>query len=127
MSPKSFNPCLSCGACCTLYRVSFYWAEAGDVLENGVPVEMTWQLTPFRRCMRTTTPDSNRCIALMGIVGGKVACSIYERRSSVCREFPPSWENGQPNERCDAARAHYKLIPVAPYEWDAPGNFPKAA
>ena len=24
------NPCVSCGACCGYFRVSFYWAEAED-------------------------------------------------------------------------------------------------
>ncbi|EEX7666747.1 YkgJ family cysteine cluster protein, partial [Escherichia coli] len=22
------NPCMTCGACCAFFRVSFYWAEA---------------------------------------------------------------------------------------------------
>jgi hypothetical protein len=26
----SDNPCVSCGACCAHFRVSFYWAEADD-------------------------------------------------------------------------------------------------
>ena len=28
------NPCLSCGACCMTYRVSFYW---GDADARGLP------------------------------------------------------------------------------------------
>lgn len=127
MGNDNFNPCLACGACCILYRASFYWAEADDVTENGVPVEMTRQLTPFRRCMLTTEPGGNRCVALMGIVGGGVSCSIYPQRSSVCREFPASWANGEPNERCDAARIMAGLPPILPHEWDSPGDYPKAA
>jgi len=27
MSVVSFNPCIDCGACCALFRASFYWAD----------------------------------------------------------------------------------------------------
>jgi len=121
------NPCLTCGACCALYRASFYWAEADDVTENGVPVELTRQLTPFRRCMLTVGVDKKRCIALQGIIGAGVACGIYEKRASVCRDFAAAWDHGVPNPRCDAARAVFNLPPLTPAEWDAPDNFPKAA
>ncbi|MBU0481418.1 MAG: YkgJ family cysteine cluster protein [Proteobacteria bacterium] len=127
MGREGFNPCLDCGACCAMYRASFYWAEADDVSENGVPVEMTRQLTPFRRCMLTTEPGGDRCVALLGVIGRRVSCSIYERRSSVCRDFPASWVNGVCNDRCDRARATINLPPILPHEWDSPGNYPKAA
>jgi Fe-S-cluster containining protein len=41
MSADDAPPCLSCGACCKSYRVSFYWAEA---LELGLPDAMTEQV-----------------------------------------------------------------------------------
>ncbi|MBR7358785.1 YkgJ family cysteine cluster protein, partial [Klebsiella pneumoniae] len=25
---SDINPCMTCGACCAYFRVSFYWAEA---------------------------------------------------------------------------------------------------
>ncbi|OZZ73507.1 zinc/iron-chelating domain-containing protein, partial [Klebsiella pneumoniae] len=25
---SEINPCMTCGACCAYFRVSFYWAEA---------------------------------------------------------------------------------------------------
>ncbi|MBB8903342.1 YkgJ family cysteine cluster protein, partial [Escherichia coli] len=25
---SDLNPCITCGACCAFFRVSFYWAEA---------------------------------------------------------------------------------------------------
>ena len=25
---SNLNPCMTCGACCAFFRVSFYWAEA---------------------------------------------------------------------------------------------------
>lgn len=127
MSTMNFNPCVECGACCALYRASFYWAEVDDFTPDGVPTALTRKLTPFRSCMLSTEADGLRCIALAGIIGKKVSCSIYENRSSVCRDFPPSWENGERNERCDAARAVFQLKPLTPSQWDSPGRFPKAA
>lgn len=121
------NPCLECGACCAYYRASFYWAEADDVTEGGVPVAMTNRLNDFRRVMKGTDRNIPHCIALMGIIGKLVHCAIYEQRSSICREFPAAWENGQPNERCDKARAAWGLAPLSPSSWESPENFPKAA
>ena len=39
----SLNPCVTCGACCAHFRVSFYWAEADDgrdELRQGEVVEL---------------------------------------------------------------------------------------
>lgn len=41
------KPCLSCGACCAYFRVSFYWAEA-ELLDPA----LTEQLSPQLSCMR---------------------------------------------------------------------------
>ena len=27
---SDLNPCMTCGACCIFFRVSFYWSEADD-------------------------------------------------------------------------------------------------
>ncbi|ENO4720751.1 YkgJ family cysteine cluster protein, partial [Escherichia coli] len=40
------NPCMTCGACCAFFRVSFYWAEADDAGGN-VPVSLTEQISPL--------------------------------------------------------------------------------
>lgn len=121
------NPCLACGACCAHFRASFYWAEASDATPNGVPVELTDKLNDFRRVMRGTSGESPRCIALQGVIGGQVHCAIYERRASVCRDFAASYGNGEPNERCDQARAAWGLAPLLPDSWGRPTPFPKAA
>jgi len=121
------NPCLVCGACCAFYRASFYWAESDLVQPNGVPFQMTKKLDDFRLFMKGSNGSKPRCIALMGIIGKKVHCSIYENRASICRDFPPSWENGIHNERCDKARIAWGLSPLAPDIWHLPENFPKAA
>jgi len=126
------NPCLACGACCAFYRVSFYWGETDDVSPQGVPVALTEKINDFRVAMRRapTLAGSGghpRCLALRGFIGKRVSCSIYPCRASVCRDFAPAWENGQPNPRCDLARAAWNLAPLLPGQWDSPGNLPKAA
>jgi hypothetical protein len=108
------NPCVACGACCAFYRASFYWAEADDAPGGTVPVELTEKLNDFRRVMRGTNQPKPRCVALLGEIGRSVRCSIYERRASVCREFPVSWEQGVPNGQCDAARAAWGLPALRP-------------
>ena len=121
------NPCLECGACCAFYRASFYWAESDLAQPSGVPSELTEKMNDFRLFMRGSNGSRPRCIALMGIIGKKVHCSIYNRRASVCQDFPPSWENNIHNERCDKARAAWGLLPLTPEIWHLPEDFPKAA
>ena len=112
------HPCLRCGACCAFFRASFYWAEADDATPGGVPAEMTRKLSEFRRSMIGMDGKNPRCIALQGEIGRQVFCSIYEKRASVCRDFEPSWEKNQPNERCDKARAVWGLEPLNPGDWE---------
>ncbi|ENJ4382725.1 YkgJ family cysteine cluster protein, partial [Salmonella enterica] len=38
------NPCMTCGACCAYFRVSFYWAE-GDDASGRVPASLTEPVT----------------------------------------------------------------------------------
>jgi uncharacterized protein len=121
------NPCLTCGACCAFFRVTFYWAEADDAAESGVPVELTEKANDFRRAMLGTSGKNPHCIALKGIIGSRVHCAIYERRSSVCRNFQTSWAEGEPNESCDKARAARGLTPLLPGSSNCPIDFPKAA
>ncbi|WP_410015234.1 YkgJ family cysteine cluster protein [Sodalis sp. C49] len=111
MSDNS-NPCMSCGACCAWFRVSFYWAE-GDDGGGPVPHALTEPLTPFLRCMRGTNERTPRCHALAGEVGKAVRCTIYAGRPSPCREFAMAGDGGRPNDACDRARAHYGLPPLA--------------
>nr|MBV6630234.1 YkgJ family cysteine cluster protein [Oceanococcus sp. HetDA_MAG_MS8] len=111
------HPCLRCGACCASFRASFYWAEANDATRGGVPVELTEVLTPHLRVMRGTNQPQPRCIALDGHIGEAVRCTIHPQRASVCREFVPSFEDGQHNPRCDEARARYQLPPLTRADW----------
>ncbi|MBU0674264.1 MAG: YkgJ family cysteine cluster protein [Proteobacteria bacterium] len=124
---ETINKCLSCGACCTSFRVSFYWAEGNDVTRGGVPVHLTEKLTAFRRVMIGTNRSQPRCIALSGTIGYEVKCVIHCQRASTCRDFEASWEHGVHNERCDQARATQGMLPLCPEDWLWPGHFPKAA
>lgn len=119
------NPCQACGACCAHFRCSFHWSEASDVQPDGVPVEFTEDLTSFRRAMKGTNRTYPYCVALIGEIGHAVACVIYERRPSVCREFAASYVSGEPNEQCDQARHAYGLSPLAPEDWEAPPETPQ--
>jgi hypothetical protein len=114
------NPCLRCGACCAYFRASFYWAEGDDATPDGVPAALTDKLTPHLRVMKGTDRPDPRCIALDGAIGQAVRCTIHPRRASVCREFAASWSNGEPNERCDRARAQWGLAPLTPADWAVP-------
>jgi len=105
------NPCMTCGACCAHFRVSFYWAEADDAC-GEVPADLTEPLNLMLRTMRGTNAREPRCVALQGEPGGCVSCGIYAQRPSPCREFAMSGENGIYNEACDRARARYGLPPL---------------
>ena len=111
-SQEAVNPCITCGACCAYYRASFYWSEADGSTGGTVPVELTEKLNDFRRVMCGTNQKNPRCVALLGEIGTSVGCSIYELRSSICRDFDVSWLNGVHNERCDRARQAWGLEPL---------------
>lgn len=106
------NICLSCGACCANFRVSFHWAETTLVTADGVPQELTEVISSHHNCMKGTNQKQPRCIALQGTVGQQVSCTIYSQRSSTCRDFDILDEQGQINEQCTKARAAYQLLPV---------------
>ncbi|ECG8590271.1 YkgJ family cysteine cluster protein [Salmonella enterica subsp. salamae] len=108
---SDLNPCMTCGACCAYFRVSFYWAE-GDDANGRVPVALTEPISPFLRCMAGTNQKQPRCKALIGTPGESVSCAIYENRPSPCREFSISGEGGEVNEACNRARAKYGLPPL---------------
>lgn len=115
------NPCLGCGACCAHFRASFYWAEADDVSAGGVPAELTEKMNDFRRAMKGMSGKDPRCVALAGSVGKDAACSIHDKRSSVCRDFEASWSGGTHNPRCDEARQRWGLRPLRPEDWASGG------
>ncbi|MGF1572675.1 MAG: YkgJ family cysteine cluster protein [Sumerlaeia bacterium] len=117
------NPCLTCGVCCTLYRVSFYWGECETVNPGGVPAHLTEPMLPHRLVMKGTSQKENkRCVALSGVLGAAVGCSIHPNRPSVCREYKASWSEGKQEERCDEARMKYGMRPLTPDDWLDPNH-----
>lgn len=90
------HPCAGCGACCRYPRVSFYHGELDSQPGGYVPADLTSPLPPFRACMKGTEMGQGRCIAF----GDDGLCTIYERRPSVCREFPTHLEDGTVNPEC---------------------------
>ncbi|HHO46961.1 MAG TPA: YkgJ family cysteine cluster protein [Desulfobacteraceae bacterium] len=125
----TYNPCIACGACCAYFRASFYWTESDLAVPGGVPHILTDHLQTHFLVMKGTDSPHPRCIALKGVIGDSVSCAIYARRASVCRNFIPSFQNGEANERCDRARARWGLPPLDRDSWTRPlpDNFPKAA
>ncbi|HMS18381.1 MAG TPA: YkgJ family cysteine cluster protein [Planctomycetota bacterium] len=108
------SPCTACGACCAYFRASFYWSEAEPSAGGTVPSHMVTKVNDFLVAMRGTDQPKPRCIALDGTIGSCVRCTIYEDRSSVCRDFPYAYQYGEPSEGCDKARAAHGLPPIAP-------------
>ena len=107
------DACLSCGACCTYFRVSFYWAE-------GIPMpeHYTEPVNALYSCMKGTNQANPRCIALEGTVGQQVSCSMYEQRSSSCKEVQIA------DEQCNKARRAHNLIPLVLVEAANDGQDP---
>ncbi len=107
---SSDNVCMSCGACCGFFRVSFYWGEVEG--EYRVPEALVEPLPPFRGCMQGTNQAQPRCVALTGTIGEAVSCSIYPNRPSPCREFNPLADVGVTDEACARARRRHGLAPL---------------
>lgn len=120
------SPCLNCGACCATFRVSFYWGETDASPEGVIPSALTEQVSPHYSCMQGTNQPSPRCVALMGSIGEGVRCSIYEKRSSTCREFGYHGEAGQASPACQRARALHGLPPL-PFDPQGPELIPTIA
>lgn len=111
------HPCLSCGACCAYFRVSFHWSEADPDLGGRVPIELTETLRGHERAMRGTNAASPRCIALDADIGRYSRCTIHDSRPSTCALVPASLEFGQRSTQCDRSRAAYGLHPLSEADW----------
>jgi Fe-S-cluster containining protein len=80
---------MTCGICCTSFRVDFSVLERDD-FGGDVPAGLTVDVNQNTCRMRGTDHSPIRCAALIGQIGSKVACGIYEWRPSPCREFAQS-------------------------------------
>lgn len=103
--------CVSCGACCASFRVSFYWGETTAHPQGMVPEALTTAVNQQYVCMKGTEQAPVRCVALVGEVGREVRCSIYTQRSSTCRAFAVG------SDECNRARAKFGLAPVDLDAW----------
>ena len=104
------DACLSCGACCAYFRVSFYWAEGFPCLSTIL------NLSP-RSIHAWREPIKNpRCIALEGSIGEQVSCGMYELRSSSCKEVQIA------DAQCNKARMAHNMIPFIQIEPDEAEN-----
>ncbi len=95
------SPCLSCGACCAY---SHEWPRFSTESEEElalIPEALVAANLSGMRC------EAERCLALDGRIGEKVACKIYAVRPHVCR----ACEIG--DDACETARAHHGLPPIA--------------
>jgi Fe-S-cluster containining protein len=105
------NPCLSCGACCALFKVAFDQTETDEEEGGIVPVRYTIKIDQTRCAMRGTERSNKRCMALEGVVGKQVICTIYGHRPKCCHNFIASWEKDIVNPICDRARITFGLQP----------------
>ena len=111
------HPCLTCGACCAFFRVSFHWSEADPALGGQVPFELTEPLRTHERVMRGTSEKAPRCVALDADIGRYGRCTIHDRRPSVCALVPASYEFGAASAQCDKSRLAHGLPMLTPADW----------
>lgn len=96
------HPCLSCGACCASFRVDFSEHESQEH-GGSVPAGLVEEVTDYTCRMRGTDWARPRCAALVGKVGEKAYCGIYEWRPSPCREFAAG------SDACNRVRQRHQL------------------
>ncbi|WP_395024312.1 YkgJ family cysteine cluster protein [Comamonas odontotermitis] len=96
------HPCLTCGACCTSFRVDFSVYES-EIHGGRVPAGLADEINDFTCRMRGTDYARPRCAALTGTIGVQAACGIYEWRPSPCREFAAG------SDACNRVRQRHGL------------------
>lgn len=116
MVADKLHPCQKCGACCSIFQVAF---RSHELSANSfhVPSEFAVKISDEMMALKHQNPNKPRCRALKGHIGQEVGCQIYDRRPSPCRNFSASYENGEHNARCDAARARMGLAPLTTSDW----------
>lgn len=102
LTSQRTDPCQTCGACCANFRVDFSIYEL-DEHGGTVPSTMADVINGTMCRMRGTDYVPIRCCALIGKVGEKASCGIYEWRPGPCRELEPG------SYGCERARARHGL------------------
>lgn len=72
--------------------------------------------------MKGTNSNTPRCVALEGVTGVQVRCTIHPNRPSPCRNFAASYSEGRHEPRCDEARARHGLRPLTREDWRNPDD-----
>ena len=111
MSTHDDNPCTRCGACCASFRVHFAREELASEF-GQVPDGLTVEVTASTCRMRGTDHAQPRCAALVGRVGERAHCGIYEWRPAPCREFGQLAPLGRGDEACARARIRHGMAPL---------------
>ncbi|ACY34392.1 Fe-S oxidoreductase [Comamonas thiooxydans] len=73
---------------------------------GSVPAGLVEEVTDYTCRMRGTDWARPRCAALVGKVGEKAYCGIYEWRPSPCREFAAG------SDACNRVRQRHQLPPL---------------
>lgn len=89
--------CQSCGACCAYSRDWPRFSLEDDAALARIPARFVDDEAGRMRC------DGDRCSALLGTVGERTACSVYDVRPDVCGACQPG------DDACRMARAHFSL------------------
>lgn len=110
------HPCMTCGACCSQYRVSMHWMDT-DASGGVVPHALTETSGPHQVVMRGTWQSQPRCIALDAEIGIRSRCSIHAVRPQPCRDVQASWESGEASPQCDRARVAHGLPALRAADW----------
>ncbi|MDR6541701.1 Fe-S-cluster containining protein [Acinetobacter bereziniae] len=81
-----------------------------------MPSDYVEPLTAVYSCMQGTNQKQPRCIALNGVIGQQVSCTMYEQRSSSCKEVQAG------DAQCAKARQAHNLIPLIDIDVMTPSN-----
>lgn len=90
--------CQTCGACCQsppeLDQAIYVRVSQAELvhLQNKAPQHVVALKKPSYGASGALKMCGGQCSALLGQVGEKVSCSIYEDRPSVCKQFEPESE-----------------------------------
>jgi uncharacterized protein len=93
--PAATYDCVTCGACCDYDPTWPRFTLDTDAALDLIPAKLVARHLGGMRC------TGNRCDALTGVVGQRVACSIYDIRPQICHACEPG------DDACEMARARH--------------------
>ena len=111
----SANQCERCGTCCAFFPVKFSRTTDPLFCGSSALLSLSSAMGEHDLVMNGTNGRNPRCIALVGQVGVRVSCGIYDQRPSCCRDFMPAWDHGDFNSLCNRSRAAYGLPTFDPF------------